>query len=105
MYTWIVDYISIRKPDPFFILSAGTPLTRNYLVTNLQAALCQAGLDNSQYNGYSFRIGAATTAAQNGLEDSLIQTLGRWRSDAYKLYIKIPQLQLARVSQALVRTQ
>ena len=103
----IVDYISIRKPDPgpFFILSAGTPLTRNYLVTNLQAALCQAGLDNSQYNGHSFRIGAETTAAQNGLEDSLIQTLGRWRSDAYKLYIKIPQLQLARVSQALVRTQ
>ena len=32
----------------------------------------------------------------------MIQMLGRWRSDAYKLYIKIPQAELAKVSQALV---
>ena len=29
--------------------------------------------------GYSFRIGAASTAAPRGLEDSTIQTLGRWK--------------------------
>lgn len=44
----------------------------------------------SFYNGHSFWIGAATTAVQRGLEDSLIQTLGSWHSDAYKLYIKLP---------------
>lgn len=80
----LLQYIGIRPatPGPLFVLSTGLPLTRAYLVSNLQAALRQAGLDDTVYNGHSFRIGAATTAAQRGLEDSLIQTLGRWRSDA-----------------------
>ena len=34
----------------------------------------------------------------------LIQTLGRWRSDTFKLYIKIPQVQLASMSKTLVRS-
>ena len=49
--------------------------------------------------------GAATTASQQGLEDSLIQTLGRWRSEAYKIYIKLPRAQLASVSRALAQGQ
>jgi len=43
------------------------------------------------YAGHSFRIGAATTAAVMGLEDSAIQTLGRWESSlvsSYKRYIR-----------------
>ena len=99
----LIAYIGVRPPNPgpLLMLPTGVPLNRAYLVTNLQAALRQAGLDASAYNGHSFRIGAATTAAQQGLEDSLIQTLGRWRSDAYKLYIKLPRAQLASVSRAL----
>ena len=101
----IIKYIGNRnpRPGPLFIRTEGTPLTRGYLVASVQQALSQTGLNVSQYNGHSFRIGAATTAAQNGLEDSIIQTLGRWRSDAYKLYIKIPQAQLANVSRTLAR--
>ena len=101
----IIRYLGIRRPQPgpLFISSTGVPLTRAYLVENLQAAMRQAGLEDTLYNGHSFRSGAATTAAQNGLEDSLIQTLGRWRSDAFKLYIKIPREQLALVSRTLAR--
>ena len=101
----LIQYIGVRPatPGPLFILSTGVPLTRTHLVSNFQSALRQTGLDDTAYNGHSFRIGAATTAAQRGLEDSMIQTLGRWRSDAYKLYIKLPRAQLASISQTLAQ--
>ena len=60
-----------------------------------QKALQLAGADASYFNGHSFRIGAASTAAANGMEDSLIKILGRWESDAYQRYIKIPRQELA----------
>ena len=103
----LIQYQGVRSPTPgpLFVLSTGSPLSRSHLVANLHTALRQAGLDESRYNGHSFRIGAATTATQQGLEDSLIQTLGRWRSEAYKIYIKLPRAQLASVSRALARGQ
>ena len=96
----VIQYIAVRSPNPgpLFMLSEGTALTRGYLVSRVQAALRRAGLDDACYNGHSFRSGAATTAAQQGLQDLLIQTLGRWRSDAYKIYINLPRSQLAQVS-------
>ena len=38
----------------------------------------------------SFQIGAATTAAAYGIPVDVIKTLGRWKSQAYHLYIRIP---------------
>ena len=98
-------YIGVRSPDPGppFIFQSGAPLTRQALVSHLHEALEKVGIDHSRYNGHSFRTGAATTVAQHGLEDSLIQTLGRWKSSAYKLYIEIPRSQLAAVSLKLVQ--
>ena len=68
----------------------------------VQAALKLAGMSPEAYTGHSFRIGAATTAAKCGVEDSLIQTLGCWKSTAYLAYIKIPPQQLAAVGRLLV---
>ena len=49
-------------------------------------------MDASNFNGHSFRIGAATTAASRGMEeDCIIKTIGRWESDAYQRYVKIPR--------------
>ena len=48
----------------------------------LKSALTAAGIYATHYSGHLFRIGAATTAAANGVSNATIQTLGRWASDA-----------------------
>ena len=88
---------------PLFLLENGAPLTRTALVTHLRIALAQAGVDASRYAGHSFRIGAATAAAQAGYSDSFIQSLGRWKSAAFITYIRISVDKLASVASRLVR--
>ena len=51
--------------------------------------------------GHSLRTGAATAAAQVGVEDFTIQTLGRWQSAAFLQYIRMPKEKLAVVSSLL----
>ena len=79
----------------------GTPLSREWLVTQVCQALLSAGKDHAPYSGHSFRIGATSTAAERGMEDSLIKVLGRWQSSAYQRYVKIPREHLAVVSKIL----
>ena len=74
-------------PGPLFTWVDGRFLTRNRFVAGVRAALTSAGYTAADYAGHSFRIGAATTASQRGIQDSLIQTLGRWQSSAYTRYI------------------
>jgi len=69
----------------------------------VRQALSQAGVDTVQYNGHSLRIGAATTAAQAGLSDSLIQTLGGWKSSAFISYIRTPPAEVIAVAARLAR--
>ena len=52
----------------------------------------QAIYDCSQYKCHYFRIGASATAATRGFTDAQIQTMGRWRSAAFRRYIRIPTL-------------
>ena len=89
------------KEGPLFRFQDGRFLTRQRLVGAVREALEAAGVDQSKYSGHSFRIGAATTAAARGMEDSIIKTLGRWRSLAYLEYVKIPRNQLASYSMTL----
>ena len=53
------------------------------------------------FSSHSFRIGAATVAARNGVPDHLIQSMGRWSSNAYQLYIRTPSDALAALSKKL----
>lgn len=103
--TAVLAYLAIRPPvlGPLFLFNDGSTLSRPRLVQSLHQALFSAGIDDSRYNGHSFRIGAATTAARMGLSDSLIQTLGRWKSSAFKLYIRTPWRRITAVSSMLVK--
>ena len=86
---------------PLFQFSDGRYLTRPRFIMALRTALRDAGIDATQFAGHSFRIGAATTASLCGIQDSMIQTLGRWRSAAYTLYIQTPPPTLTAVSKSL----
>ena len=104
--TAILTYMVRRgtSDGPFFRFEDGRHLTRDRFVTAVRTALAASGINPSHYAGHSFRIGAATTAANCGLQDSLIKTLGRWESSAYTLYIRTPKETLCSVSRSLAGT-
>ena len=89
----MLAYLVVRgnQTGPLFKFRDGRPLTRQRFVMAVKEALDAAGVEAEQYSGHSFRIGAATTAAARGLEDSTVRTLGRWKSLAYLEYIRIPR--------------
>ena len=99
----VMDYLCVRglAAGPLFTYSDGRYLTRKRFVDALREALVEAKVDQTKYCSHSLRIGAATTAAARGIEDSVIKTLGRWESAAYLQYVKIPRQQLAGYSSLL----
>ena len=79
-------------PGPLFQWDNHTPLSKSKFVDHVRHALLAANVPAHLYTGHSFRIGVATIAASAGIEDSTIQTLGRWKSSAYLLYIRLEPL-------------
>ena len=74
--------------SPLFIDSDDKILSRDKFIVYIRDILSKIGLCDLDYCGHSFRIGAATSAAAVGIEDHLIQTLGRWSSNCYTRYIR-----------------
>ena len=91
-----------RPPQaPLFCVGriAQQPFTREYVVQKLQKIGISSGLGVASWNGYNFHRGAATWAAEVGIPEAQIQTLGRWRSDAYKAYIEYSEEERIRLSE------
>ena len=105
--TSILAYLAVRPgtQGPLFVFEDGTSLSRLRLIHSLRQALLSAGVNIAGFCGHSFRIGAATMAAKAGLSDSLIQTLGRWKSSAFTTYIRTPWQTLTAVAPALAQPQ
>ena len=99
----LLDYLARKgnKPGALFQWQDGTPLFKTWFVDAVRQALTAAHFPVKDYADHSFRIGAATTATMAGLEDSVILTLGRWKSTSYKLYIMMDLRQLASLSSSL----
>ena len=103
----MLAYMAMRGPGdgPLFRFRSGEALTRQRLVMALRKVLARAGLKPEEYAGHSFRIGAATTAAVCGISVDTIKTLGRWKSQAYQLYVRLPRRQLADISRTLAASE
>lgn len=75
---------------PLFCHFDMKPLTRYQFSSVLKKSLSVSGVPNSRFTSHSFRIGMATSCAMEGMPDEQIMKLGRWKSEAYMRYIRIP---------------
>ena len=84
----LYNFISVHPSmaGPLFTFQDGTYLTRAYVSRLIGDSLPQL----PHANTHSFRIGGATAAASAGIANSTIQILGRWSSDAYRQYLRLP---------------
>ena len=88
-------------PGPLFADAFGSPPSRSWFVGTLSRFLARLGVVGD-FTAHSFRIGAATTAAERGVPDHLIKVLGRWSSDAYRVYIRTSERRVCALSRTLV---
>lgn len=87
----LYEFLALRGTAPGFLYQwpSGAAISRQEFIDILNRCLAFCNLSCSVYKGHSFRIGAATYCASLGMSDSQIRTLGRWRSDAFKKYIRL----------------
>lgn len=71
-----------------FIHIDGTPITKYQFTMVFKKCLMTLNMHHMQFSSHSFRIGAATEAAQIGFNEVKIKNIGRWKSAAYKSYIR-----------------
>ncbi len=107
-YQAVREYLHLRisqakSPlEPLFLDHAGNPVSRTWFQKQLKSVLLSAGISAAIFSSHSFRIGAATSAAQKGLTKHQIQTLGRWSSEAFQSYIRTDQFHIKSAHQTLV---
>ena len=88
--TALFHYCKVRgdRPGPLFCYADVTSISAYQFNVELQRCLTYCGLDTSRYKSHSFRIGGACHAAEQGYSDAQIRALGRWKSDAFKVYLR-----------------
>ena len=82
----LLHFLIARAPFLFRMMS---PVSRSWFSTELSFAIKLCGLNPSVYKGQSFRIGAASHAAERGMSNAQIRILGRWKSKAFLKYIRV----------------
>jgi hypothetical protein len=65
-----------------WLTSAGVSPTSSWFTSQLRSTL------GPNVGGHSIRSGAATALAVDGVPDHIIQGMGHWSSDAFKVYIR-----------------
>ena len=66
----------------------GKGISRDRVALTLKKCLELADIAPKKFNTHSFRIGRITDLALSGTSYSRIQTIGRFKSNAFQQYIK-----------------
>ena len=102
----MVKYLHIRPNfgplSPLFLIQGNFPLSKIWFNHHFRQVLINSGLSPQLYSGHSFRIAAATSAANQGISTASLQQLGRWSSSAYTSYIR-PDVNTVLANQRLLK--
>jgi hypothetical protein len=91
-------FVESRAPEQDSRLVA---LSRDSMIGMTRSCIQSLGLDSKDYHGHSYRRGGATSLAEKGVSDAMIQMQGRWSSNCYKLYVDLPLHQLLAASRSM----
>lgn len=72
----------------FFHHEDGTAVSRFQFQAIFRKCLGAVDLEAKNYSSHSFRIDVATEAVRWGLEDKVVQRIGRWESSRFQLYVR-----------------
>lgn len=98
---WWQRYVALVPAPPSapaFCLPASesgqfTPMVHRWFVDQFKGLLSRAGVDPSAYSGHSFRRGAASFSFLVGVSEFMIQHMGAWKSQVYKIYCDLAPAQ------------
>jgi hypothetical protein len=86
-----------KRPNVLFARGRkGRPPNKEAMVKTLKVTVAKVAADtglnltSSDFAGHSLRRDGATSLALRGVEERLLQLMGRWKSDSYKLYLTTP---------------
>jgi hypothetical protein len=77
------------------------PLSHGAFVKRIKFWITEISLDPKEFSGHSLCCGGATALLHAGVSPELIQVQGRWRSDAYKIYLQHSAEQLLAITRAI----
>lgn len=79
-----------KLTSPLFMFPTFRAVDRSWLMKRVSELLQHLGLSPERYSSHSFRKGGAVSLQEREVEDSLIRSSGRWRSDAFHAYVRNP---------------
>lgn len=93
--------LSMSPYSPAFQMLDGHIVTIYRLRKRFEKMLIDMGRDPKDYSLYDMKRGAASSYAQRGVDHKVIQMLGRWKTNAYQVYIKYTPEQIANIQTEL----
>jgi site-specific recombinase XerD len=72
-----------------FKWSSGRAVTTKQCQARLRKLCVAVGISLARYSGMSTRRGGALSLAEAGVEDRIIQEMGRWKSNTFRVYIEL----------------
>lgn len=87
---WLTKYLALRgnSPGQFFLHQDGAIVTYDHFSKMMKKCLSLANFEPKLFGTHSFRIGRTTDLSKQGFSDTEIRIMGRWKSDAFKTYIR-----------------